>query len=253
MIRSDFVEVLGLRVHVREAGAGESVLLLHGLGVSGRYFMPLAGLLAARRHVIVPDLPGWGRSERPPLPLAVGGAAEILGELLRQRGRGAVAIVANSFGCQVALALAKSRPELVGPLAFIGPTVDPRYRSWPVHVVRLALDTLREPPALWRILLADYALMGLRRLVATARVALADRPEDLVARIRKPVLVLRGERDAICTPEWAVELASRAERGSFAQVAEAAHAAHFSHPLVVARLVETFLEEAPDRLGQLDR
>ena len=125
---------------------------------------------AARRHVIVPDLPGWGRSERPPLPLAVGGAAEILGELLRQRGRGAVAIVANSFGCQVALALAKSRPELVGPLAFIGPTVDPRYRSWPVHAVRLALDTLREPPALWRILLADYALMGLRRLVATARV-----------------------------------------------------------------------------------
>jgi pimeloyl-ACP methyl ester carboxylesterase len=94
--------------------------------------------------------------------------------------------------------------------------------------------------------------MGPRRLAETARAALADRPEDIVARIRKPLLVLRGERDAICTPEWAVELASRAERGSFAHVAKAAHAAHFSHPLVVARFVESFLEEEPDRLGQLD-
>lgn len=243
MFRSGFVEVLGLRMHVREAGAGEPVLLVHGLGVSGRYFMPLASVLAARRHVIVPDLPGWGRSERPSRPLGVGGAAEVLAELLRRRGQRAVAIVANSFGCQVALTLALRRPELVGRLTLVGPTVDPRYRSWPVHAVRLALDSLREPPALWRILLADYARMGPRRLAATAHAALEDRPEHHVARIRQPILVVRGERDAICTPEWAAEIASRAQRGRFAQVVSAAHAVHFSHPLVVARLVESFLEK----------
>jgi len=252
VLRSGFVEVLGLRIHVREAGAGEPVLLLHGLGVSGRYFMPLASVLAARRQVIVPDLPGWGRSERPSRPLGVGGAADLLGEFLRRRGRGAIAVVANSFGCQVALMLAQGRPELVGPLILVGPTVDPRYRSWSVHAVRLALDTLREPPALWRILFADYARMGSRRLAATAQAALEDRPEDRVASLRQRVLVVRGERDAICTLEWAAECASRAQRGSFAPVAEAAHAAHFSHPLVVARLIESFLEEGSDRLGKLD-
>ena len=252
VFRSGFVEVRGLRMHVREAGAGEPVLLLHGLGVSGRYFMPLAGVLARRRHVIVPDLPGWGRSERPSRPLGVGGAADVLAELLRRRARGAVGIVANSFGCQVALMLAQGRPELVGPLTLVGPTVDPSYRAWSTHAVRLALDSVREPPALWRILLTDYARMGSRGLYATAHAALDDRPEDRVASLRQPVLVVRGERDAICTLEWAAECASRAQRGSFAPVAKAAHAAHFSHPLVVARLVESFLEEGPDRLGELD-
>jgi len=251
VVRSSFVEVLGLRIYVREAGAGEPVLLLHGLGASGRYFVPLASVLAARRQVI-PDLPGWGRSERPSRPLGLGGAADVLGELLRRRGRGAVSIVANSFGCQVALMLAQRRPELVGPLTLVGPTVDPRYRSWSVHAARLALDTLREPPALWRILFADYARMGSRRLAATAQAALEDRPEDRVASIRQPILVVRGERDAICTSQWAAECASRAQRGSFRPVAKAAHAAHFSHPLVVARLVESFLEEGPDRLGELN-
>src|SRR4029453_9283277 len=138
----------------------------HGLGVSGRYFAPLARVLAERRHVIVPDLPGWGRSDRPPRPLGVGGAADVLAGFLDSSGHVALPIVANSFGCQVALMLAERRPDLVGPLVLVGPTVDPRYRAWWLHAVRLVLDSAREPPALWPILVSDYARMGFRRFAA---------------------------------------------------------------------------------------
>ena len=251
VFRSSFVETFGLRMRVRKAGAGEPVLLLHGLGVSGRYFVPLASILAERRHVIVPDLPGWGRSERPLRPLGVGGAADVLAELLDRSGHTALPIVANSFGCQVALMLAQRRPDLVGPLTLLGPTVDPRYRSWWLQIVRLTLDSMREPPALWPILVADYSRMGFRRFAATGRAALEDHPEDRISMLGPPVLVVRGERDAITTHEWASECASLARDGSLATVVTAAHAAHFSHPLAVARLVEAFLAERPDRLGKL--
>ena len=237
-------------MEVRVAGPGEPILLLHGLGVSGRYFMPLARLLAERRHVIVPDLPGWGRSERPPRPLGVGGAADVLGAFLDRSGHAALPIVANSFGCQVALMLAQRRPDLVGPLVLLGPTVDPRYRSWRLHAGRLALDATREPPALWRILIGDYARMGFRRFVRAARAALEDRPEDRISGLGLPIVVVRGERDAMATREWASGCASLAPHGSFATVEKAAHAAHFSHPLAVARLVEAFLTEHPNRLGE---
>jgi len=250
-LRARFVEVFGLRMQVHEAGTGESVLLLHGLGVSGRYFVPLARVLAGRRHVIVPDLPGWGRSDRPPRPLGVGGAADVLARFLDASGFAALPLVANSFGCQVALMLAERRPDLVGPLTLVGPTVDPRYRAWRLHAARLALDSAREPPTLWPILVSDYARMGYRRFAAAARAALEDRPEDRLSRLGSPVLVVRGERDAIATSEWASECASRVPRGSFATVGKAAHAAHFSHPHAVARLVEAFLAERPDRRGQL--
>ena len=251
VFHSSVVEVSGLGMHVREGGTGDTVLLLHGLGVSGHYLMPLARVLAQGRHVVVPDLPGWGRSERPVLPLGVGGAADVLGELVERGRHAALPIVANSLGCQVALMLAQRRPDLVGPLVLVGPTVDPRYRSWWLHALRLALDATREPPTLWRILIGDYGRMGFRRLAATARAALEDRPEDRLTRLAQPVLVVRGERDTIATPEWASECASLAPHGSFATVADAAHAAHFSHPLAVARLVESFLAEHPDRPGEL--
>lgn len=253
VFRTSPVEACGLRVNVREAGHGRTLVLVHGLGVSGRYLLPLGHQLAERWRVIIPDLPGWGESERPRRPLGVGGAADVLAEVLRRRADPGCPIVANSFGCQVTLTLARRRPTLAGPLVLIGPTVDPRYRSLLTHAGRLGLDSLREPHALWPILIGDYLRMGPRRVLATARAALADRPERLLGTLRQPVLVLRGERDGITTLDWAQACAALVPRGSFAPVTDAPHAAHFSHPLAVYHLVEAFLAECDDRRRELVR
>lgn len=247
--RSRQVDVSGYRLHVREAGSGEPVVLVHGLGVSGRYLEPLGELLAARRRILVPDLPGWGRSEDPPRALDVEAAAEVLADLVRLEATTPTALVANSLGCQVVLALAQRHPDLAGPLVLIGPTVDPRHRSWARHAWRIALDTLREPVSLWPILLGDYARMGVPRVIATARAALDDRPETRLPTIVSPVLVLRGEHDAITTTAWGRRCASLAPRGRFELVPRSAHAAHFSDPVPVSGLVESFLAETGDRLG----
>lgn len=245
------VEACGLRVNLREAGSGRSLVLVHGLGVSGRYMLPLGHLLAARWRVIVPDLPGWGDSERPRRALGVAGAADVLAEVLREEADPGSPIVANSFGCQVALMLAQRRADLAGPLVLIGPTVDPQYRSLVTHAGRLGLDSLREPRALWPILLGDYLRMGPRRVLQTARAALADEPENRFPALEQAMLVLRGERDGITTLGWAQACAALAPRGSFASIASAPHAAHFSHPHAVCRLIEAFLAKRDDRRDQL--
>jgi pimeloyl-ACP methyl ester carboxylesterase len=64
-----------------QAGATRTphaVVCVHGFGVSGRYFVPLARRLGARGPVYVPDLPGHGRSGTPPAPLDVPGLAHAL-------------------------------------------------------------------------------------------------------------------------------------------------------------------------------
>src|SRR5437870_3431829 len=74
-------DVGAFRVHWVEAGAGgETVVLLHGLSGSSRWWQRNLPALAARRRVIVPDVIGFGRSRAPgPLP-AVGEIAEVLAE-----------------------------------------------------------------------------------------------------------------------------------------------------------------------------
>ena len=239
-------EVLGLRVHVRAGGRGEPVVLVHGLGVSGAYFERLASELSSTRHVVVPDLPGWGRSQRPRRPLTLDEAADVLDVLLRHEG-GAPAVVANSLGCQIALRLAARRDAPLGPLVLIGPTVDPRYRAWTHQAVRLLLDVTREPARLWPLIVGDYARMGPARVLATARAALADRPECCLPHVDNALLVVRGERDAVTTHAWARRCADLAPAGAFVGVADAAHAVHFSHAAALARIIESFLEEGLDR------
>jgi 2-hydroxy-6-oxonona-2,4-dienedioate hydrolase len=221
-------------------GAGDVVVLLHGLGVSSRYFVPLARILADRWRVVAVDLPGWDGSDRPPSVLDIPGLAGELGTWLDAEELERAHIVANSLGCQIAVDLAAREPERFERIVLIGPTVDPRYRTPLRHAPRFFVDAIREPPSLLPIIVRDYLRFGLRRFVATAGAALRDRPEDKLPRIPSPTLVIKGERDAFVSTDWVEEMVELLTRGELAVVPRAPHATHYAAPRSVATLVERF-------------
>lgn len=118
--RGRFVRVMGLRLHVVEAGPADApaVLLLHGNGAMTQD-MAASGLIArlARTHrVICPDRPGFGWSQRPRQPLPPEAQAELAADLLRLLGIDRAVVVGHSWGTLVALALALHAPKLVAGL-----------------------------------------------------------------------------------------------------------------------------------------
>ncbi len=52
-------------MHVREAGSGPAVLMLHGFPQSGREFAPVMDDLARDRRIVAPDLRGAGQTDAP--------------------------------------------------------------------------------------------------------------------------------------------------------------------------------------------
>jgi 2-hydroxy-6-oxonona-2,4-dienedioate hydrolase len=215
-------------------------VLLHGLGVSSRYFVPFARILADRWRVVAVDLPGWDGSDRPPSVLDIPGLARELGAWLDAEKLERVHIVANSLGCQIAVDLAAREPERFERIVLIGPTVDPRYRTPLRHAPRFLVDAVREPPSLLPIIVRDYLRFGLRRFVATAGAALRDRPEDKLPRIPSPTLVIKGQRDAFVSTDWVEEMVALLPQGELAVVPRAPHATHYAAPRSVATLVERF-------------
>ena len=204
------------------------LILVHGLGVSPRYFGPL-----------LQELPG---SEAPDLRQAT--TLPALAERLREVVGGRPAsLLGNSFGCQVIVELAVRRPELVDRAVFVGPTVDRRRRSWTSQAARLAVDALREPPSLVALAVRDYFETGPVRTLRMAREALSDPLEAELPALRAPLLVVRGERDPLCPQDWAEEVTRLAPRGRLVVVPGAAHAAHYSHAPELAALVRAFSEE----------
>jgi len=240
-----------LRIHAWTAGEGEPVVLVHGFGVSGRYMLPLAQSLARSFFVVVPDLPGSGRSQKPPTPLGIGGLAEALAGCLDVLELERPALVGNSLGCQVITELAVRLPDRAGPLTLVGPTVDPDQRRARHQVLGGVRDLTREPLSLLTHPAQD-GMKGIRALLATARSALADRIEDRLPLIEQPTLVLRGSQDPFVSVAWAERVAALLPRSQLVVVPGEPHAVHYTRPDLVAELVrELLLEEGEQTGGQL--
>lgn len=108
-----------VRIHYREAGSGPPVVLLHGLGSSGRDWEYQLPAFAERYRVIVPDLRGAGESDKPRGPYRIADYAEDTWALLDKLGVGRVSLVGLSMGGATAFEMAATRPERVAKLAVV--------------------------------------------------------------------------------------------------------------------------------------
>ncbi|MFJ6695285.1 alpha/beta fold hydrolase [Streptomyces sp. NPDC091272] len=227
---------------------GPAVVLVHGLGLSGRYFAPLARRLAADgTTVLVPDLPGNGRSRavvrRTP---DVGELADALARWHRATGVGPSVLVANSVGCQVVAAFAARHPHAVRKVVLIGPALEPHVPARR-HCGTLLADAPREPLSLLALAAADYLITGPARFIKSFRHALDDAAGPFAAHLKRvdaPTLVVRGSGDTIASTDWVRRVAGLVRDGRTAEVPGAAHAAHYSAPDAVATLIRNFVAEA---------
>lgn len=227
-----------------------SIVLVHGLGMSGRYMVRLAERLARERAVFAPDLPGFGRSAKPPRHLSIPEQADALRRWLRANDIGKAVLLGHSYGCQVVAQLAAGEGEAsdVAGLVLVAPTVDARGRSAMGEIARLLVDAPREPVSLVALAARAYVRAGPLRVLRTLRDAIDDRIEDKLPLVAAPVLLVRGARDPIVSDRWLRELASRASASAAATIPGAAHAVNYSRPEALARLVDVFLDGLNERM-----
>lgn len=222
--------------------AAHTIVLVHGLGVSGAYWMPTAQLLTEHFRVLVPDLPGFGDSDRPRRVFDVDELAGALASWMDAMEIDRAPLVANSLGCQVAVRMALDQPDRIPRLILQGMTIDPEARSAPQQMARLLADALVEPPSLVPLIVRDYLKCGPRRLIGTLGRILDDPIADNLKRIEVPALVVRGERDPIVPQGWAEESARLLPDGRLVVIPGAAHALNFSHPDALSHVIREYLE-----------
>ncbi|MGZ3404800.1 MAG: alpha/beta fold hydrolase [Polyangia bacterium] len=101
------------------SGAHETVLLVHGYGSSSASYAPVMDALAAHLRVIAVDLPGFGKSDRRDGDYTPDALADVLAEVLTQKGVTRAHVVGHSWGSSVVLAFARRYPERLGRLVVI--------------------------------------------------------------------------------------------------------------------------------------
>lgn len=227
------------RLHLRTGGppspARPPVLLVPGLAMSSRYLVPTGRALAADRRVVAPDLPGSGHSPHAERPLTIVQLADILADILAST-IGPAVVVANSFGCQLAVELALRHPSTVRRLVLTGPVLAPPARSLPAVARRFVAAMRHEPWSYLGIVVLDNLRGWTRKGRANLRALLAYPIEERVRELTVPALVVRGEQDRLVPEAFARRLADLVPDGRYVEV-PAPHALTYDGPRTLARLV----------------
>jgi pimeloyl-ACP methyl ester carboxylesterase len=135
------VNVNGVGIEYQVTGRGRPVVLLHGFPDSGRLWRhQVTALAEAGFQVIVPDLRGYGRSDKPSeveaysLPLLAGDVMAVLADAGAERAH----VVGHDWGAALAWAIASLAPGSVDHLAVLSVghpstfrrTLEQRQKSW---------------------------------------------------------------------------------------------------------------------------
>lgn len=96
------------------------VVLVHGLGTqASKDWLPVLPALALQYRVLIVDLPGFGRSDRPDAVLSPKKYADLLHWLVQQHADGPVYVIGHSLGAAVALRHSHDYPQQVRRLLLI--------------------------------------------------------------------------------------------------------------------------------------
>ena len=110
-------DVDGLKIFYREAGApgAPKLLLLHGFPTSSHMFRDLIPRLADRLHIVAPDLPGFGQSDRPKAN-TFESLAETIERFTEIVGFDRFAVYVFDYGAPTGFRLAVRHPERIAAI-----------------------------------------------------------------------------------------------------------------------------------------
>lgn len=235
----------------REAGHGDPLVLIHGVGMRLEAWEPQLGVLSGLRRIIAVDMPGHGGSKRLPRGARLADFVAWFGRFLDDLELSSVAVAGHSMGALIAGGAAASYGARIERVALLNgvcrrspearAAVIARSREIDGGHVDLAAPLGRwfsaseiggKPYALVRDWLASVDVEG----YATAYAAFAEGDDvyaDAWPEVTCPALFLTGEDDPNSTPAMSRAMAAAAPRGEAAIVAGHRHMVNLTAPDLV--------------------
>jgi pimeloyl-ACP methyl ester carboxylesterase len=250
-----------LTINYRELGSGSPILLLHGFCETNEIWGDFATKLSTHYRLIIPDLPGFGKSALPE-KVSMDGIAALMWEWLEKKlSLSSVVIIGHSLGGYVTLAMVAQKANQVEKFGLFHSTANADTEERKVNrdkVIHSVKTNGVEPyiktyvPGLFfRKDSEDVAFaydicrqVKPETLIAYAE-AMRDRPKrhDILKEFPRPVLIIAGEHDELMPPSSLEELSKIAKKPTFKVITSAGHMGMLENPAKSVEIVQNFMPE----------
>lgn len=228
-------------IYYRTMGEGKPVVLLHGFCESNQIWGVFANLLAQRCHLIIPDLPGFGKSELLPGSFSLDDVGRTLWQWLDSISVKDPVIVGHSLGGYVTLAMTDQRPDDIAGFSLFHSTAkadttekkanrDKTVAFVSKHGVEPYIETFvpglffnKDHPAIKDVFPIANSTPA-ATLVAYAA-AMRDRPNrrKILDDFDKPVLMIAGEKDQVIPLDTLMDQAIQLRKGRLSILSDTGH------------------------------
>lgn len=253
--REQVATVLDQRIHYVEAGRGQPVILLHGLGMTKETWQPSFAALAANYHVYAIDQIGFGRSDKPELDYKIATFVDFLHGFLVSQDLGKATLVGSSLGGWIALEFAVQHPDLVDRLVLVGSAGLPWLHPAPVDfkptslaairalMEALVYDKTRVTEPIVRQVFADHLRNNDGSTIQRTFAGFASSRflDGRLASIRVPTLVVWGREDEMIPLAAGEQLRDGIAGAQLVVLDHCGHIPHVEKPAEFTRAVLEFL------------
>ena len=254
-----------VEISYRVIGDGKPVVLIHGFGEDGNVWHNQVEHLKNKFRLIVPDLPGSGKSGVPGTIWLMEDYAAMIAALLKSEKIDKCALIGHSMGGYITLAFAENYPDflssfgLVHSTAFADNDEKKSTRKKGIAFIRehgafeflktsvpnlFSVHTRAEKPAL-----IEQFINGLSNFSPDALVsyyeAMMQRPDRsfVLKNTRVPVLFVLGEYDTAVPVNDGLKQCHLTEKSYIEVLLRSGHMGMFEEPGETNRILENFLLE----------
>lgn len=123
MVQENFIQIDGNKIRYLESGNSKNILVLvHGLGASAERWNNVIPKFAKHYHVIVPDLIGFGYSDKPIVDYTPDFFSTFLGKFFNALEIKRPNVIGSSLGGQITAEYASAHPDNIEKLILVSPS-----------------------------------------------------------------------------------------------------------------------------------
>lgn len=220
---------------------GQPIIFLHGWQQNSRSFSTLVPFLYKNYRLFLLDLPGFGKSEFPPIDFSSFDYAKVIIEWIKKKRLKEVILVGHSFGGKIAAIITAQEPNLVSKLILIASAGIPHPKKYYRFKKIIPSRLIKKIPFCLRSVFVsrDYKQAG--KLLPIFKNIVKEDLRPIFSRINIPTLIIWGKNDKELSVKDGKKIHQLIKKSKLT-ITAGGHFPFWENPQKAAKLINQFIK-----------
>lgn len=264
MIHEKFVIVRKNKIRFLEYGQSndEVIVLVHGLGASAERWQKIIPYLKEKYHLIIPDVIGFGHSDKPNVDYTIEFFVNFLVDFLKVMEIKNSVLIASSLGAHIAAECAITQNKSIQKIVLVAPSgINPRLTpAMDAYALAVLYPSQERAHTAFKMMagpnkeidhhaISDFVqrmkMPNTKKVFASVLLGLKNTVSltDRLHKISIPTMVIWGSHDPVISPRYAKIFVSRIKKCKFIKMKNCGHTPFTEEPEKFSEIVFKFLDE----------